>query len=235
MTRQQTQTAANFQRTSVFTLVAPSTGANNITFTNSSSAYEMSIYSFYNCVQSIDNSATAAASSQTVTLTAQGGVEITGVAASSAPTGGGNMLSNQQTTSGQSVYHILSGDSNQIVGSLSFTVSATGGSHILSVGLAPVTTPSYGYVVKSSAASTTNAAQPNKYSTFLGFATSSVATNASVGVMLTGIVTGLTSLSPLVTYFLSDTAGSISTTTGTNSKKIGESISTTSLNIRQDN
>lgn len=237
MTRQQTQTGGSFQRTSVYTLVAPATGANNLTFTvPGSGAYEVSIYSYYNASQgAIDNSASAVASTQSVTAVARGTVEVTGLDGASAPTGGTNMQNNQQTTSGQSVAHLFTGDSGHVVGILGFTTAATGGTNVLSVGIAPVTAPSFGYVSKSSASSTTNAANTNKYLTFLGFAQAGATVGQSLMVQTDGIVTGLSGLTPLATYFLADSAGTIATTTGTNSKKIGIALSTTTLLIKHDN
>ncbi len=237
MTRQQTVTGGSFQRSSVYTLVAPATGSNNLTFTvPGSGAYEVAIFSYYNASQgAIDNSTTTVASSQAVTGVAQGLVEVTGVNAASAPTGGANMQNNQQTTSGQSVLHFFTGDSGIVVGNLSFTTSATGGTNIFAVGIAPATAVSFGYVVKSSAASTANAANMNKYQGFMGFARATVSTSSVVSIQTDGVVTGLSGLTPLVTTYLSDTAGSLSASAGSNSKKIGTSLSTTTLQIKHDN
>lgn len=238
MTRQQTKTGGSFQRHSVYTLIAPATGANNLTFTTdgAGSGAEISFYSYYNTNQSaIDNSLATTASSQAITAVIQGTLEVTGVAAASAPTGGANMLSNQQTTSGKSVFHFLTGDSGQIVGLLGATVSATGGTDIMSVGLAPATVPSFAYAAKTSASTTTNTAQANKYVTFVGFAQAGATVGQTLSVQNAGIVTGLTSLTPMATYYLADASGTISTTPGTNSKKIGIAISTTTLLIKHDN
>jgi hypothetical protein len=229
-------------RTRIFRLFAPTAGANNftITFTNAATNYSLSLYSYYNVNQSaIDGVAQAAASTVNYTPTAQGTLVFTFLVASgAAPTGGSNMQLNQQSSSSTgSSYYIFSGDSGQIVPATgtALTFSATGSAAITSVGLAPSTVPSSGYVAKASASNTTNTVQVNRYSSILGFAIGSASSLASVTVQTDGYVTGLTGLIPMVTYYASNTNGLLSITAGTNSKKIGVAVTTTTLLIKQDN
>lgn len=86
-----------------------------------------------------------------------------------------------------------------------------------------------GYVYKAEADKT------DSYTNFIGFATETVASLASLPVNVGGIVESLSGLSIGSTYFLSDTAGAIATTAGTNSVKIGTAISTTEILIKYDN
>lgn len=69
------------------------------------------------------------------------------------------------------------------------------------------------------------------YNNFVGFADSSVANGATVGLICAGIVGGFVGLTPGSVYYLSDTAGAISTSAGTNSVKIGRAVSTTEILI----
>lgn len=239
-----TQVGANqdfggFNRTRVFRLFAPATGANNftITFSFASTNYSLALYSYYGVSQSaLDGSAQATATTVNYTPTQAGVLVFTAVTASSAPTGGSNMQLNQQTSSvtGGS-YYIFSGDSGHILqANVAGTFSATGGSAINVVALAPATSPSFNYVAKSSASSTTNTIQTNKYDNFVGFALNSASAGQSVAVQTGGmfLTTGLTAFA---TYYLANSSGTIATSAGSNSKKVGRTISTTQLLIKQDN
>lgn len=89
-------------------------------------------------------------------------------------------------------------------------------------------TETVGNIYKASA-STTSVAQ------FIGFAPSSISSGATGSVTVGGIVTGLSGLTPGTHYFVSNTAGAIQTTAGTNSKKVGIALSTTTLLIKNEN
>lgn len=69
-----------------------------------------------------------------------------------------------------------------------------------------------------------------RYQNFVGFASESIAISASGKVSISGIITGLSGLTPSQ-YYLSDTAGAISTSAGSNTRKVGIAISTTELLI----
>lgn len=68
---------------------------------------------------------------------------------------------------------------------------------------------------------------------FVGFANGSATAGNSLNVKVGGIISGLTGLETNKVYYLSDTAGEISTTAGTNSVKVGRAISSTELLIIQ--
>ncbi len=70
---------------------------------------------------------------------------------------------------------------------------------------------------------------------FVGFTNSSNSYLANGSVIFTGIADSLTGLTTGKTYYLSNTAGSIGTSPGTNSIKVGLSVSSSSLLIKQDN
>lgn len=84
-------------------------------------------------------------------------------------------------------------------------------------------------VIKASAANTARA------NTFIGFANETIASGAAGDIKINGVKTGLTGLTAGVTHYLSDTAGAISTSAGTNNRKVGIATSTTSLFIKHDN
>lgn len=70
---------------------------------------------------------------------------------------------------------------------------------------------------------------------FIGFAKSTVSSGASVSVQMNGVYAALSGLTAGLTYYLSNTLGTIASSAGTVSKKIGLSLSTTSLLIKHDN
>jgi len=79
-----------------------------------------------------------------------------------------------------------------------------------------------GYIGKAEADVT------GRYESFVGFASEAIAMDASGKVAISGVVTGLSGLTP-GRYYLSDTAGAISTSVGTNTRKVGIAISATAL------
>lgn len=68
---------------------------------------------------------------------------------------------------------------------------------------------------------------------FIGFAKNSVSEGGSVAVQTSGIVSGFTGLTKGDSYYLSDTAGSIATTTGTYEVLVGIAVSTTEILIQK--
>lgn len=71
--------------------------------------------------------------------------------------------------------------------------------------------------------------------TFIGFATQAGTIGQTKSVQVSNIVTGLTSITTGSTYYLANTPGTIATSAGTVSRKIGMGASTTSLLIKNDN
>lgn len=242
---QQIGTTFNGSPASSWHLFAPATGNNNITVDFSSAGggtvgYTITAYSFYNVDQiAIDGSASASATTQNYTPSNTGALLVTCVMATSSPTGGVNMQNNQQsqTRTGSELSH-FTGDSGIVGSPVISTISATGGSQIFTTGLKPASSASYGYAVKTTATTPTNGVNSDRYNSTVGFVTS-VTNGGIVGetatIQIGGVVTGLSSLVPLATYYVSDTGGAISTTAGTNSKKIGVALTTTTLLIKHDN
>lgn len=69
-----------------------------------------------------------------------------------------------------------------------------------------------------------------RYQNFIGFSTETKTTDEIASVSIAGIITGLSGLTP-GQYYLSDTAGAISTSAGSATRKVGITISTTALYI----
>ena len=215
-------------------MAAPATGANNVVVTLGASAQtnyvSTAAISYYN-VSAIESSTGSNTSTVSYGTPAKG-VLLSSGCGSNTTTASVNNLNNQQLGTANSFTAISSADSG-----ISFTSSAQtvtwGGSYPMTViGLTPVTTPVYGYVAKSSASTPTNICNLNKYTNFVGFAQSGVTVGQTVKVTIYGNVTGLTSLTPISTYYLADTAGTISTTAGTNSKKVGIASTATTLILK---
>jgi hypothetical protein len=70
---------------------------------------------------------------------------------------------------------------------------------------------------------------------FIGFAISTVLSGASIPIRITGNKSGLSGLTPGLTYYLSNTPGAIASSAGTVSKKVGIALSATDLLIKHDN
>lgn len=215
-------------------LNAPTTGSNTLVITMSSgTAAHSSYYSLYNVKQSAQPEAhTQNFANPNITLTlstiADGAMMLGGA------TSGGSVV-----LSGTGAYANVVGaggfgsaDSGQVfpaAQSISLTATTSTSTAACMLSIAPATVPVQGTVSPSSSANTTNQFY-NKYNSFVGFANSSVSTGQSVSVTTSGVVTGLSSLSTIGKgYYLADSAGTISSTVGTNSKKVGVALSATTL------
>jgi hypothetical protein len=102
------------------------------------------------------------------------------------------------------------------------------GNYGLLAEIKPFSPPKNG-IIKSSAANSDNNFV-NKYDLFAGIVNADTSKGKNAPVTIHGIKKGMT-LTEHKKYYLADTAGTISTTAGTNSKLIGNSISTTDLLI----
>lgn len=234
MTLSDTQTVSSSQKLFTFTLLNPASGANTLAITLSASAqtnYVSSAAMSYANVSAFSTVTGAATNSVSYGVPGLGVLLVSGTG-QNIGTSSVNNNNNYQTGGLNSFAVISSADSGIAHTASSATVTYGGAGLICVVGLTPFTSPTYGYVVKSSSATPANGVNLNKYTTFLGFAKSTVSAGQSLNVTTSGIATGLSSLTPLLTYYLNDTAGTIGTTAGTNSKKVGLSLSTTSLALK---
>lgn len=234
MSSVRTETVASSQKLFSFSLSAPSTGANNVVVTLGASAQtnyvSTAAISYYN-VSSIESSTGSTTSTVAYGIPAKGVLLSTGCG-HNATTASVNNLNNQQLGTTNTFTCISSADSGISFSSSSVTVTWSGSNPMTVIGLTPVTSLSYGYVVKASASTPVNTCNLNKYTSFIGFARSTVSATQTVKATIDGNVTGLTSLTPLSTYYLADTAGAISVTAGTNSKKVGLAVTTTTLHLK---
>jgi len=233
-----------------YVLFNPTVGAGslniNISSTGNNCFWSVALSSYYNVAQTLDGSLTSTSGgtgtiTNTFTPTVEGAVVVSAVIGTSSAgtnlSGTANMQANQVYASGSSEGRALIGDS-KVIPKKSLSISGTNSSHtaiVASVGLAPITAPTYGYVKKTTAAALTNAGEINSIDSVIGFAETSVSTGASVVVDTNGVYSGLSSLIPLQPYYASDTPGAVSLTAGSQSKKIGNSISTSSVYIKIDN
>lgn len=70
-----------------------------------------------------------------------------------------------------------------------------------------------------------------QYEGFIGFALANISEGSIGNVCVGGVVPGFTSIVPGVQYYLSDTAGAVSTSAGSNTRKVAIGFSTTELLI----
>jgi hypothetical protein len=227
--RQRQNSAGSYLAT--FYLVAPATGANNLVVSGLSGTETTRVfaYSYYNAKQTgqpDNHSVTAGTGNVTTsaTPTVDGTLTFGGTwnqdNALSAVSGNPN---HNQTASGY-----VFGDNGQIAPATSQSVdgqSATGSDRIIStiINIAPATAASYRVRKASSAI--------DNYKTrcFIGFPSASGNDGDTKNVVVGGVVTGLSGLTPLAIYYLNDTSGTYGTSPGTVTRKIGIALSTTTM------
>lgn len=229
-------------------LNAPATGANNLVVTlGSSGTAEITIASYYNVSQSgqpeVSNSQVGSGNSaaKAITTIANGALVValggtgsggSGAGPSSITNAPNNQITNSATLSPTS---IIADTGAVYPAAQTFTttyVSNFGGSFsnsIINLSLAPATAPTGGAVVPASSATMTVGA--NLYSSFIGFAQSSVSAGSTVVVTTDGVATGLSGLTAGLQYFVNDTAGTIGTSAGTNSRKAGIALTATTIEV----
>lgn len=104
----------------------------------------------------------------------------------------------------------------------------------IQVALKPANPVASSRVIKASAAAPTDL-NNLVLTNLVGFARTSAAAEADVDVVYSGVAGGLSGLTMNSHYFLSNTAGAIATSAGTNSKKVGLAVSSTELLIKNEN
>lgn len=233
-------------QTMAYRLFAPTVTSGSVQMTIAgTSKYTLAAFSYYNTNQSaIDSSngnfysfpASVITTADTVVAAGSVIASLATLYQAATATFGTSVNANTNTQSNTSTFIARAGDSGQVVpaGATSISWAVTGTptiASVMSVAVAPVTAPSYGYVLKSSSSTQTNTAMLNKYQGFVGFALNAASAAGSVVVQTDGIVTGLSGLTPTALYYLANTAGTISTTPGTNTRVIGIALSTTTLLI----
>lgn len=230
-------------------LVAPATGSNTLSISGTSIA-RILYTSLYNCAQaspldaSASNGANAASSISASATSASDGCVAFGAVyddgGSSSPSAGtpaGNVYTSntaQSGTSNDGYAYGNSGVNNQFGAGTAMTISTTGatssGTVLLAAVMAikPFNTPVAG-VQKASSASV--ASGNTRCIGFIGFAVSSVSAGQSLTVTTQGVVTGLSTIASGIEYYLNDTNGSIGTTPGTNTRKVGVGLNASQLLI----
>jgi len=230
-------------------LIAPTATTANLQITgvNATENCGVSIYSYYNVVQSspigtavTTQAASAGSVTKAVTVTTIGSTILSGLLTESS--GGSYTYTNMNNnTSTQTTYatnfQLAAGDSFLLANADTKTVSASASgtrNYILgNIEIKPFTAVSY-YVSKSSSATSTVWNTSWKATAFIGFAAGASTVTNPISVITDGVVTGQSSLTVPDLYYLADTAGNIGTSAGTISRKIGIATSTTSLVITNE-
>lgn len=222
-------------RAHIFYLFAPATGTNSLAITSTSATASLGYcyYSYYNVYQSaLDFSAIAQQDTALSSNTVADGVVVLGCGMTSSgitSTTGTAYVYDTQTSASNTIVSGSAGIVYPAVTSINFTVASGGTNYQALLGMAPVTTVSE-YVIQPASASNVSNQFFKLYNNVVGIVPTTIAATASGSVIINGVATGLSGLSASnKVYYLSDSAGSISTTAGTNSKKIGINLSTTTL------
>lgn len=234
-----------------FVLFAPPTGSVSIviTFPNTGSAYTWSsiAYSHYNTSQSLPDSygtthaGNPSTASQTIAVVHNGSVAVSCFAAWSSsatvPTITANAFNNNVTVNVSSYPVIISGDSgliypsgNTVISGIANGVGSIGA--VSTIVLAPITAVSTDYAMQADTLNLANIANLTRYKGFAGFALNAASVAGQpVQVQIGQVVNGLAGLIPGQQYYLSDTPGLISLAAGTNTRKVGISLTATTLLI----
>jgi hypothetical protein len=214
------------QRTQIWYLLAPATGANTlaITSTNSANSVTANIYSYYNAAQvappEADGIGGSGVASASITPTVNGSL-VFGIA-SQASGIGGNVYVNNTSGSGNTT-----GDSGTKVPPVSCSLSMSGGGNVgvIICVLAPaVTSPS----PRIYRAGSLVAGMSDSY---IGIVQTSGTVTQTGSVIMNGIDANQSGLTIGAKYYLNDTVGTIGTSAGTVTRKVGIAISATQLLI----
>lgn len=210
----------------MYYLDAPNIGTNtlSISFSNyGGSTYNVStvLYSIYNAATGAPSGYAQTSSGGTTSISPSASVNNSMFIVGRYTTGTGNYtgvtLSNLQTST-------LEFGTAIVMNTGATTISKSiSGSTVLAAVISPYTTPITS-VKKASSSNTGN------YARFIGFAISTQTTaGQNISVQTDGIISGFSGLSIGSVYYLNDTAGTISNTVGTNTKKVGIATSATQL------
>lgn len=234
MTARDTQASASSDKLFSFTLASPSTGTNNLVLTFPASGQLNYVSTAIMSYSGVSGVATAVGdTTYQVTYGTPGLGHLIVSAATLSGSASGNNNSNFQDSGANTFARIYSGDSGVAFTSSSAVVSYfSGSSCVTTIGLTCATAPTYGVVCKASAATPANGVNLNKYSTFIGIASTTASAASPVKVIVAGEATGLTGLSAPNLVYLSNTAGALSSSAGSNSKKVGIATSTTTLVLK---
>lgn len=211
----------------IYYLTNPATGANNVSAGRSGSAangFSVHVASYYNIDQTTPFYSATSVSGISQTVSVPSNLYWTISAGRSTA---GVLSSGTNNTVRGVANSFRYGDSNTPVSNGNITVSFTGGGG--TQGMITVLLVSASNTVASVAP--TSASLNTTSQSFIGFATESSVVNGDVSVIVAGIVTDFTNLSSGALYYLSDTTGQISTTSGTVTRKIGIAVSTSELLI----
>lgn len=231
----------------IFYLTNPATGTNNLTYTVTSGSggangdVSVHVFSVYNATYSSSQKAVTSKTSINAVFPTYGvalGFGFKGGNPPGTTTKTSTELPNNNQSDDTGRVESFSGCSDiiDVTGSTFLTFQFSGGSvssydQIYSISLAPSGSTSSGYA-RLATASNAFLGGTDRYAKFIGFATSSASATQSVSIKTSGLVTSVTGLTTGGLYYLSNTKGAISTSAGTNSKKIGIAVSTTSLVLK---
>ncbi|TAK58899.1 hypothetical protein EPO14_01110 [Patescibacteria group bacterium] len=220
------------RRTHAYYLLAPTTGANNFTFTNNDAYAAWACYSLYNVSQSLTPAVTTYAPSQGIfsqsTTTIAAGYDIFTFLDSAGISGAPYVnINNRLLQDNAADTYFLAGNTTPATASVSTTTSQAnnvGWHAAIHVQVAPANAfvGGVGRADADTAAFTTP---------FIGFAQSAISQNATGNVFVDGIASGFSNLIVGTQYYVSNTTGGISSTAGTNTRKACIAVGTTSCLI----
>jgi hypothetical protein len=215
-----------------FYLIAPASGSNTLTFTKDLTAtINYIVYSYTGAKQSGQPAAHNAqvATSSSVTPSADGEVVVGCAFTVDVITSTTGIANHTKSLAVGGAYAMASGDSGGVQGGLSYTVTETGGTgcaiFTFSIALATAVSLDGSYCTNASSA------VAGYKSKLVGFANAAIAAGAQGAVVLQGVVTSLSGLTPGSYYYLNDAVGTIGTSAGTVSIKVGFALTSSQLLI----
>lgn len=210
----------------VYYLIAPATGSNTFAFgTNGvgSTAGGYALFSYYNAKQTspIDNSTSAVSNTTTFNPSTLGDLML-GFSACNGSISTFNSLNNTVTGN-----RVGGGDWGELFPKVTTTITASNnsGSQITgAVAILPFSSPSL-----DGAQNASSALANARSSAFVGFAQGSASAGGTIAVTTGGVATGLSGLSPGAQLYLNNTPGSVGASPGTQTRKVGIALDTTSV------
>lgn len=225
----------NIYRVATYFLANPTVGTATLSINNSSNGIVRTFYwSLYNC-GAVDNSSSNGSANGSVStnliLGTDGCLTVGGVAnigTVGTATGNVYVANNSSGTSGGTTYSIgTSGVTNIFGAGTSMTLTSSGGTSNVSligiISIKPINAP-LPAVQNASSASANQREQG-----FVGFASASATTGQPIIVTTSGVATGLSLIATGTQYYLNDTNGTIGTSAGSVTRKVGIGTSNSSI------
>lgn len=226
---------AHVNQNKAYILIAPASGSNTLTFSHSGGGtINWIAMSYTGAKQSSQPSvhgvtSTTGSASVSITPAADGELVVGGCFDASAITATVGISNHTNSLAAGAAYAMAAGDGAGVQGSLSYTVSDTGTGGANSAAMAMSISPATAVTLDGTYCANASSAVAGYKSKLVGFANQAMVAGAAGVVVLSGIIDTVSGLTPGSYYYLKDPVGTIGTTAGTVTVKVGFALTATSL------